>query len=63
MVKVHGQREKPRSVELDGKKLAPLLTLSGLDTDREGWAYDSSNEVVWIKTPDEGTGLKVLIEK
>jgi len=63
VVKVHGQREKPRSVELDGKKLAPLLTSSALDTDREGWAYDSSNEVVWIKTPDQGTGLKVLIEK
>jgi alpha-glucosidase len=63
VMKVHAQKEKPQSVEIDGKTLAPLQSSAALDSTQDGWAYDGVNEVVWIKIPDQGAALTARIEK
>jgi len=61
LIKVHNQRSKPRPVAIDGKELAERTSLNELNAAAEGWTYDDAANIVWLKTPDRGVAIKVLI--
>jgi len=61
LIKVHNQRSKPRQVAIDGKELAERTSLNELNAAAEGWTYDDAANIVWLKAPDRGVAIKVLI--
>lgn len=63
MFKIHAHRNFPHGVEIDGKPANALHSVSDLDKAAEGWSFDETNSVVWIKTPDQGTSMTTRIEK
>ncbi len=61
LIKVHNQRSKPRQVAIDEKELAARSSLKELDAATEGWMYDEDANILWLKTPDRGTGMRAQI--
>ena len=61
LIKVHNQRSKPRQVAIDEKELAARASLNELDAATEGWMYDEDANILWLKTPDRGTGMRAQI--
>jgi alpha-glucosidase len=61
--KVHAQRDSPHAVEIDGKPATALHSASDIEKATEGWSFDGTDNVVWIKTPDQGTAMTARIEK
>jgi alpha-glucosidase len=62
MFKVHAQRNPPRKVEIDGKAIRALHSESEMKKTAEGWSFDETNNVVWIKTPDPDKAIEARIE-
>ncbi|HEV2351967.1 MAG TPA: glycoside hydrolase family 31 protein [Terriglobia bacterium] len=63
MFKVHAQRNPPHDVDIDGKPVNALQTVSDLNKANEGWSFDQINNVIWIKTPDRSKAMTARIEK
>jgi alpha-glucosidase len=61
--KVHAQRVLPRSVELGGKALHAAASVEALESAADGWAFDSLQNVVWIKSPDTGAAMTIQLGK
>jgi len=59
--KIHAQRTQPRQVVVGGRELASQSSLEALEHATEAWVFDASTNIVWLKTPDPGLALKVLI--
>jgi hypothetical protein len=61
VIKVHGQKVQPRQVTVAGGEIAGQASVKALQGASEGWAYDEDADIVWIRVPDLGTGVKVEI--
>lgn len=63
ILKIHAQHLPPRSVLMNGQQLNAATSLDKLKARSQGWFYNEGMNIVWIKTPDRGTALKVQIFK
>jgi len=61
VIKVHAQRSRPRQVVIDGKELAFRSSAKELDAAADGWTYDDTANIVWLKAPDRGIAMKAQI--
>jgi alpha-glucosidase len=63
VVKIHGQRQRPRRVELGGKPLAFQADGKQLGAAQPAWSYDPNRNTVWIEMPDTGRAMNILARK
>jgi alpha-glucosidase len=61
LMKVHGQRTRPRQLTVGGKELSARSAVQELENAAEGWAYDDARNIVWLKVSDRGVAAKVEI--
>jgi alpha-glucosidase len=61
VVKIHAQKVQPRQVNVAGGEIAGQASVQALQGVSEGWAYDGDAGVVWIRVPDRGTAVKVMV--
>jgi alpha-glucosidase len=59
VIKIHGQNVEPQQVTVAGAALAGQASVKALQGVAQGWAYDESASVVWIRVPDSGTAVNV----
>jgi len=62
-IKIHGAQCPPPQVESAGNTLAQVDTLGKLNQVDAAWYFDRASATVFVKTPDRGKGITVLIEK
>ena len=46
---------------VEGLELAAENSVKALEGAAQGWAYDETTEIVWLKIPDRGAALKAQI--
>jgi alpha-glucosidase len=61
--RVHHVRNKPRTVEINGRAFNVLPTLQAAARPAEGWTYDDDGLTVSIRVPDEGAPVSAQIEE
>lgn len=61
ILKVHGLQCRPSQVEVDGKPLTSERPVKELQSAGEGWSFDESTGIVWLRAPDHGNPMTVLI--
>jgi len=57
MLRIHGERNAPLRVSMDGHILEKRNSPDGLEKAAVGWAFDQGDEVVLIKVPDRTEAL------
>jgi alpha-glucosidase len=61
--KIHGFTRAPQTIALGGRSAEISSDASALTGRDRGAVYELDTRTVWIKTPDQGAGLEVRIQK
>lgn len=59
ILKVHGVRDEPRSVEINGSSLPRRQPRGDFERSASGWSFSDSDGVLSIKTPDGAGAMKI----